>query len=193
MATKQDIKDTAFNLFATKGFVETSTEDIAKSLGLKKQSLYSHFSSKVEILSEILQDQSNIMISEIGGTLKELAEQPAESLLSGIAKSYISVFSNRNRLLLWKRIILMTVNDEYSELFRGILKFDKAVSVDLYRIIKANNAPLSEHDFDIFFVSYMIVIFGYLEWMLLFTHDDAFFNMIWQNFWQGAKKQLQLS
>lgn len=192
MVTKQDIKDTAFTLFARKGYAETSTEDIAKALGLKKQSLYSHFKSKVAILCEIMQDQSYIMFAEIGTKIKELADQPAEILLSGIANVYISIFSNRNRLLLWKRIILLTGNDEYREMFSEILQFDKTLSKDLFKILKRNNSELSQHDFDYFFVSYMILIFGYLEWMLLNDHDDAIFNVVWRNYWRGAKRQLNL-
>jgi AcrR family transcriptional regulator len=92
MTKKQDVKNAAFMLFARKGYSETSMDDIAKTLNLKKQSLYSHFESKAEIFSEILQEQCSIMANEIGKKLKELSEQPAESLMKGFLRVLSACF-----------------------------------------------------------------------------------------------------
>ncbi len=191
MATKQDIKDTAFTLFARKGYVETTMEDIANVLNLKKQSLYSHFTSKAEIFREIMQDQSFFMINEISSKMGELVTQSTENLLIGIVESYIKVFINRDRLLLWKRAILMAGNDEFGEMRSNIVPFDKALGTEIYNVLKMSNPWLNRPIFNSFFSSYMVLIFGYLEWMLLNNHDDAVFKIVWRNFWHGAKNQLQ--
>ena len=70
MVTKSDIKDAAFRQFARKGYAETSMGDISSIINLKKQSLYSHFESKSEIFTEVLRDQTNIMIIEIRKVLE---------------------------------------------------------------------------------------------------------------------------
>lgn len=47
---KKEIIKTAFQLFATKGYYETTFEDIASELGITRAALYRYFSSKDELL-----------------------------------------------------------------------------------------------------------------------------------------------
>ena len=48
--TKCNIYKAAASLFAQNGYNETSMEEIAKMVGIKKGTIYSHFESKKEIL-----------------------------------------------------------------------------------------------------------------------------------------------
>ena len=54
--TKQEILDTALELFSVQGFEATSISQIADAVGIRKASVYSHFGSKQELL-EALQEQ----------------------------------------------------------------------------------------------------------------------------------------
>lgn len=191
MVTKQDIKNAAFALFAGKGYAETSMDHIAKALGLKKQSLYSHFQSKAEIFNEIIQDQSIYMVNELGRKMRELANQPAETLLKGIFECYITIFSHRDRLLLLKRIILMVGTAEYVMVNGMYAQFSEAFSIDLFETIKKRYLGLDQNNFSRFFLSYMLTIFGYLEWMLMSNAGDPPFDAVWSNFWNGAARLLQ--
>jgi len=51
--TKDNIFDLSIELFSMKGFHAVSIRDIAREVGIKQSSLYNHFRSKDEILSEI--------------------------------------------------------------------------------------------------------------------------------------------
>ena len=53
--TKERIMDTALKLFAEKGYLGTSMNDIAKQLGFTKAALYKHYTSKQEILNRIVE------------------------------------------------------------------------------------------------------------------------------------------
>lgn len=53
--TKQEILETALDLFSVKGYEATSISQIADAVGIRKASLYSHFGSKREILEELVQ------------------------------------------------------------------------------------------------------------------------------------------
>jgi AcrR family transcriptional regulator len=53
--TKERIFDVSTNLFAQNGFDATSMREIAKGVGIKKASMYSHYKSKDEILEQILE------------------------------------------------------------------------------------------------------------------------------------------
>jgi AcrR family transcriptional regulator len=57
--TKQKILICAVDLFALKGYTETSVRDIAAAVGIKPASLYNHFSSKEDILVSMLNDYAN--------------------------------------------------------------------------------------------------------------------------------------
>ncbi len=57
-ATKQLIIDAALELFSVQGFEATSVGQIADAVGIRKSSLYSHFKSKEEILSTLLESLS---------------------------------------------------------------------------------------------------------------------------------------
>ena len=58
ISTRQKILDCAVNLFASKGYTETSIRELAAAVGLKGGSIYSHFPSKQAILDYILEDYS---------------------------------------------------------------------------------------------------------------------------------------
>jgi AcrR family transcriptional regulator len=53
--TRELILLEASKLFATRGFLGTSTRDIATAVGIRQPSVYSHFASKHEIADELLQ------------------------------------------------------------------------------------------------------------------------------------------
>lgn len=55
-STKQKILDAALDLFSTQGFDATSVSQIADEVGIRKASIYSHFSSKQEILDSLIQE-----------------------------------------------------------------------------------------------------------------------------------------
>ena len=53
-STKQRILDSATELFATKGYTETTIRELAAVVGVKEASIYNHFPSKNAILESIL-------------------------------------------------------------------------------------------------------------------------------------------
>jgi len=59
ISTKQKILICAVDLFASKGYTETSVRDITKAVGIKPASLYNHFSSKEDILAFMVNDYIN--------------------------------------------------------------------------------------------------------------------------------------
>jgi len=60
ITTKQKILDSAVELFAVKGYTETTIRELAAVVGIKEASVYNHFSSKNAILEYILDEYSQI-------------------------------------------------------------------------------------------------------------------------------------
>ncbi len=54
--TRQEILDTALNLFSVQGYEASSVSQIAEAVGIRKASVYSHFGSKQEILNALVQE-----------------------------------------------------------------------------------------------------------------------------------------
>ena len=82
--TKQKIVDCAIDLFASKGYTETSIREIVMAVGIKEASLYSHFPSKNSILEYILDEYSRLTITSFNpDKLLVLKDNPtADGILS---------------------------------------------------------------------------------------------------------------
>ena len=70
---RQDILDAAARALADRGFANATMQDIAREAGYTAASLYSYFSSKEEIIRElvlsILRERQNIRVKEMPGDL----------------------------------------------------------------------------------------------------------------------------
>ena len=58
--SRQQIKDSAFELFARYGYSDTSVSGIARKAGISKGLIYHYFSSKEEILHAIFEDLTQL-------------------------------------------------------------------------------------------------------------------------------------
>lgn len=54
LAKRQQIADAATRLFLANGYAGTSTDAISADAGVSKQTLYSYFPTKVDLLAEVL-------------------------------------------------------------------------------------------------------------------------------------------
>ena len=61
---KNEILDVAERLFGTKGFDNTSTNDILNEIGIARGTLYYHFKSKEDILDAMIERMSRQLIKK---------------------------------------------------------------------------------------------------------------------------------
>jgi AcrR family transcriptional regulator len=62
--TKEKIFDAAIDLFSQRGYNGVSIRDLAKSVGIKESSIYSHYINKEDILNHILDYHHDGMLSK---------------------------------------------------------------------------------------------------------------------------------
>jgi AcrR family transcriptional regulator len=187
MASYEDIKTAALRLFAVRGYEGTSMKDIAQAVGLKKQSLYSHISGKEELFLAVLREQSKIIMSELDITIERLKNEPAEELLKGLFQSIIIIFSSRERLLLWKRTFIYFGSNETSLVNSQFdWHFDRKIRDQLYNVFQKHHKLAQPLHFRSFFLSYMLTVQGYMDWMIVVGHKDEVFQTLWSNFWTGV-------
>jgi AcrR family transcriptional regulator len=78
-ARRQQILDTAAELFAERGFHGVSVHDIGKACGISGPALYKHFSGKGELLAASLTDISETLLKE-GAARAAEADSPRAAL-----------------------------------------------------------------------------------------------------------------
>jgi AcrR family transcriptional regulator len=74
--TRQTILDAAYSLFRRKGFTRVSMDEIAASAALTKRTLYYHFTSKDELLAEVLEAQHSLALAAFRTFGEGLAGSP---------------------------------------------------------------------------------------------------------------------
>lgn len=79
--TRDEIIKKIEELFFAKSFKEVSMQNIADELGMKKASLYYHFSSKEELITQVLESSFNNYLLFVQKTIKKWNENNFQELL----------------------------------------------------------------------------------------------------------------
>ena len=115
MNTKEKIFNTSLDLFSKKGYDSVSLREIAEEVGIKKSSIYSHYSSKEAILMDIFNqftksfeiDSEEIQLSEDN----PLLENPELFYHEGSEAIKNMIFQEQN-LKIWKLILIQMHHNE---------------------------------------------------------------------------------
>ncbi|MCL2713986.1 MAG: TetR family transcriptional regulator [Alphaproteobacteria bacterium] len=97
MKRREQILRRAAEVFAERGVAQTSLEEIATSVGIKREAIYYYFRNRVEILLEIISPQSLSLLHGItalmGGTgsSREKLRSAMELHLQAFTPSYIEM------------------------------------------------------------------------------------------------------
>lgn len=125
MNTKKKIFDVALDLFSKKGYDSVSLREIAEEVGIKKSSIYSHYSSKEAILMDIFDYLTNLFEYDELLNNKELdltadnetlVENPEMFYHMG-SEAIKAMFSQERNLKIWKLIFIQMNHNETIRLF----------------------------------------------------------------------------
>lgn len=158
MTTKEKILDESLSLFAIKGFKGTSVKDIANAVGIKDSSLYKHFTSKQEILDNIIlliQNRINSMSQDFG--------LPVDSDFKQASNVY-SRFSENDLVELSKNIFLFYLTDSV------ISRFWKMGTIEQYQ-----NSEVHSIFYKLFLqdsISYQTALFAQMSKDKIFIQID---------------------
>jgi AcrR family transcriptional regulator len=92
---KTEILYAAAHLFIEKGFRASSLEDVAEQFGFKRQAIYYYFSSKEELLYEILSYTMDVHEATVARVLESTAE--AEERLLRLVRTQVIDITTRER------------------------------------------------------------------------------------------------
>lgn len=116
---KQTILDVAQKIFSRFGLNKTTMDEIAKATRIGKATLYHYFSSKEQIFSEVIDKESQILISKLKEAV-ENANSPQEKIRAYIITrvNYLNTLANTYSAL----------TDDYLEHYTSVIKFRKEFS-----------------------------------------------------------------
>jgi hypothetical protein len=88
----------------------------------------------------------------------------------------------------------MIGNEENGDLVHDMYsQFGEALNRDLYVTIQRKYPHLKKDRFDRFILSYILILFGYLEWMLIDTSGNNPFSVVWDNLWHNVASLIEAS
>lgn len=93
--TKEGIIEAAAKIFSEKGYNATSMQDIADAVHLQKASLYHHFSSKQEILVDILDNALDLINNRLELVMAQ-SLSPNEKLRQAMVSYFQTIAENQN-------------------------------------------------------------------------------------------------
>ena len=101
--TKPEIIHRSLTLFMEKGYDGASMSDIAQATGIKKASLYAHFSGKEEIFSAVFSDVLQDYREAISALTKKRADESALTRLERMFRGFLRYCYQNTKVYFWDR------------------------------------------------------------------------------------------
>jgi AcrR family transcriptional regulator len=128
---RENIKDAAVDLFYKKGYFATSMSQIAKKCGIRKASIYHHYTNKEDILFDILLTTMTLLEVSLEKALSSVSDE--ENKMRAAVAAHIDFhIDNQKKVLIsdselrglttenYKIIIKM--RDRYEKTFQSLIK-----------------------------------------------------------------------
>jgi AcrR family transcriptional regulator len=95
--TKNKILEAGLTLFSTKGYLGSTTREIAKKAGVAEVTLFRHFSSKEILFEEIMHTYT--FLPTLKDLLPSLAKMDYQEALEEIARRFLEVLDERKGMI----------------------------------------------------------------------------------------------
>lgn len=133
--TRAAIIDAAIALFARKGFASTSTQDLARAIGMTTGTLYWHFKDKEELLIAVLTELEQRLGQELYGEAEAVGGATAYQTLEAMIGRVARVVEKFQQNLLLVGVIGAEVTDTNP-------RVEKALRASYRRIAQVSEAVL---------------------------------------------------
>ncbi|MFO7881096.1 MAG: TetR/AcrR family transcriptional regulator [Kosmotogaceae bacterium] len=164
MDTKEKILRKSLTLFSNKGYSGTSMNEIAKTVGIKKPSLYFHFKSKKEIFITLFDEVVKDHLSEVKKILNNIDELSTKKKLYGFFKGYLEYCKNSDYVEFWNRIYYFPPAEFGEEIYEKTAKVENYMENELELIIKSGikNKEIKCDDPKKLLTSYYYMLLGFM-------------------------------
>ncbi len=159
-STKEKIIEAAYDCFSKKGYVATSTKEIANKAGVSEITLFRHFGTKDGIFEAVIRNYS--ILSDLKKLSIEIDKYDLEEILIFVGKRMYDTLLKKKRFI---RILFSEIN-KYPDTLSNIYdKFIRDIDKLLINILleKQGSYPLKTLDMNIVVKAFMGMIFSYFQ------------------------------
>lgn len=118
--TKDKIIKSALMLFSKKGFLGTTTKEIAKDANIAEVTLFRYFSSKENLFNEVLRSQS--FLPTLKDLIPKLESLDYKEALETIARYYLKLLKKKKNLICIMQSEILKYPQEIREIHSKIIK-----------------------------------------------------------------------
>lgn len=101
-ATRSALLTAARQLFAEKGYAETSTPEIVRTAGVTRGALYHHFEDKVALFRAVITEEFRAVAEEITKSAKSVPGSALDALRQG-SRGFLDAMSDKGRVRIMLR------------------------------------------------------------------------------------------
>jgi AcrR family transcriptional regulator len=169
MGTKEKIIDAAFGLFSQKGYLGTTTKEIALHAGVSEVTLFRHFGSKESIFEEVIQSKS--FLPDLKNLIPKLENLSLKDTLLEIATENIKKLIMKKGAI---KIFFSEVDRYPQKVKESHNNMCNALDNTLITFLKSKKelSNFSEEDLIIITKTIWYLIFGYFLDTVIIKNDD---------------------
>ncbi|WP_273124885.1 TetR/AcrR family transcriptional regulator [Metabacillus sp. HB246100] len=184
--TMESIKEAALLLFSSRGYDGTSLSQIAAAVGMKKQSIYSHFTNKDELYLSILEEaifmEEQYVTQYVAKIEKNQLKEQLYSFLHGYRSRYETTATTRFMLT----VAFSPPPHLYSEIMKQTYDYLERLERLFFSVFEndIDEIVIPSNEVAIAFTGVMDSIL--IE--LLYSGDERFQRRLeatWKIFWRG--------
>jgi len=190
MMTDVEIKKTALLNFVEKGYEGTSLADIANHVGIKKQSIYTHFRSKDELFicvsDEVIREEINFLYSYFSHECNDIKDY-LEKFIFQIKERYVGNKEGNMNFVL--RMAFMPPLHLKEEVIKGFNQYFLELENLVYKLfLSTEGYSDNAKNSSLFF---MTMLDGLLV-ALIYGGVERFsekFEASWNIYWKGLRNE----
>ena len=190
--TAKRIQETALKYFAEKGYDATTLADIAGEIGIKKPSIYAHYTSKMDLFMVIVEEAKSDYFKCWQKALSDSPHLPADQQLYQLFKSISQYFiDDKVKMAFWVRLLLFPPADCSTNTLQSLKSLNSQFIDEIARIFEdgiAKNLLRQAAPYELAH-AYFCLLDGYLMRAICYHDFDYKKSLppIWECFFSGIK------
>ncbi|MBC1429412.1 TetR/AcrR family transcriptional regulator [Listeria seeligeri] len=187
---KEEIKQAALELFASNGFEGTSLADIAGVVGLKKQSIYSHFKDKDDLFLSIMKDAKSTEIDYYRAHLQDSDLSRPDLVLASLLFGVKNLYDTDAAFQFWLRYGFYPPKHLYDIVQAEISENVSQMEQDFTELFSSwmEQKLIPEQDVDTMKEAYMGILDAVIVEIVYVNEPQRTqkkITALWQIFWRG--------
>ncbi|MET3320916.1 UNVERIFIED_ORG: AcrR family transcriptional regulator [Peribacillus simplex] len=188
-----EIKKAALKYFTIHGYEGTSLSQIAEDVGIKKQSIYSHFKGKDDLFLSVLKDAKEMELSSYVEYFNIMKKSDPEKMLYGFLEEMIKMFQEVESLKFWLRMGFFPPTHLYNEIQKETddLQFQQEALMEKIFGTWISAGVLNSGDARTLTLAYSGVIVAIMVELVYADNPDRVAEKLaasWTIFWRGISK-----